>query len=257
MKIIKYVCVLVLLTGLCSCVEEGGHKFDKIKASNAYMHLGVGYLQNDELSAAKIPLQKAIEFNPKNAEAYAVLALVFQQEKEFELAEKNFKKALRIDAKNPRILNNYGSFLYVTERYAEAMTQFEKAANDYMYVDRVSVLENMGLTALRMNQIDLAKSYFQRAINLNRRQGRSLVELAEICYKSREYKTADEHYKSFVNLVDDNFFEQSAHTLALGIKIAKANNDLVRSASYGVQLRRSFPNSPEYQQYMAEIENGG
>ncbi|MNO62743.1 hypothetical protein D3C76_534240 [compost metagenome] len=45
---------------------------------------------------------------------------------------------------------------------------------------------------------------------------------------------------------------QNARSLLLGIRLAKVFDDRDTAASYGLQLKRLYPASPEYQAYQAE-----
>ena len=118
--------LLLVLTGLLAgCVSSG--TVDPLKtdqgrreARDAYIQLGIGYLQQGAAGRAKTPLRKALEIDPRSADAHAALALVFQTEMENDLADKHYREALSA-RKDARILNNYGSFLFEQKRYAEAM----------------------------------------------------------------------------------------------------------------------------------------
>jgi len=242
--------IVFLVSIISACVQE--NSVDNVKASDAQMQLGIGYLKLNELALAKEPLKRAIELNKKNADAYMVLALVFQREDEIKLAEKNFLKALKIEPKNSRILSNYAVFLRESKRYEESMQRFTQASEDPLYTERASVFENMGITALMMNQHDEAKKYFQRAIRLDWRRGRSLIELTELNYADKNYDEAYRYYSGFVGLVGEGIHEQDAHTLSIGVKVAKAKNKKIEAANYGLQLRDLYPNSPEYRMYQEE-----
>jgi len=248
-KLLMIFSVVVLNACILTTDEK---KIDKVKASDAQMQLGVGYLQFGELALAKEPLKKAIELNKKNADAYGVLALVFQREQENKLAEQNFLKALKIEPKNSRILTNYAMFLRQNKRYDEAMKHFEKASEDPLYIERASIFEHMGFTALELNKLDDAKGYFQRAVHLDWRKGGALIELTELSYNDHNYDVAYNYYSSFIRLVNDGIYEQTAHTLAVGIKAAKAKGKKLEAVNYGVQLRDLYPDSSEYKQYLAE-----
>ena len=45
---------------------------------------------------------------------------------------------------------------------------------------------------------------------------------------------------------------QNARSLLLGIRLANVFDDRDTAASYGLQLKRLYPASPEYQAYQAE-----
>ena len=240
--------VFALLTG---CVTTGKvNPMDTSKgrdeARQAYVQLGLGYLQEGSTERAKIPLKKALELNGSDADANAALALVFQAEMEPELAEQHFRKALnaRSDA---RILNNYGSFLYEQKRYKEAYELFEKAAADTLYPGRSRVFENLGMTAAALGQREVARQNLEKALRLNRQQPRALLEMAEMSYQDMQYVPAKEYYDRFTQLS-----EQTARSLLLGTRLAKVYEDKNKAASYGLQLKRLYPGTPEYQQYLSE-----
>jgi type IV pilus assembly protein PilF len=245
------VALLIVFALLTGCVTTGKvNPMDTSKgrdqARQAYVQLGIGYLQEGRTEGAKVPLKKALELDSSDPDANAALALVFQAEMEPELAEQHFRKALssRDDA---RIRNNYGSFLYEQKRYKEAYEMFEKAAADTLYPERSRVFENLGLTAVALGQRDLAQQNLEKALRLNRQQPRALLEMAEMSYEDRHYVPAKEYYDRFSQLS-----EQNARSLLLGTRLAKVYEDKNKAASYGLQLKRLYPGTPEYQQYVSE-----
>ena len=93
----------------------------------------------------------------------------------------------------------------------------------------------------------LAQEHFQRALRLNARQPRALLEMAALSYERREYVPARNYYERYTGLS-----EQNARSLLLGIRLAKVFADPDKAASYGLQLKRLYPASREYQQYLME-----
>ncbi|WP_248797100.1 type IV pilus biogenesis/stability protein PilW [Pseudomonas sp. MWU13-2105] len=245
--------LLVVFVGLLAgCVSTGN--VDPLSTSKgrdearaAYVQLGIGYLQQGQTEQAKVPLKKALEMNSSDPDANAALALVFQAEGETQLAEEHFHKALSSRPNDARTLNNYGSFLFELKRYKDAYERFEQAAADSLYTERSRVFENLGLTALALGQRDLALQHFDKSLRLNRQQPRALLEMAELSYEDRHYVPARDYYARFSLLS-----EQNARSLLLGIRLAKIYEDRDKAASYGLQLKRLYPGTPEYQQYLSE-----
>ncbi|GFM86068.1 type IV pilus biogenesis/stability protein PilW [Pseudomonas cichorii] len=242
-------CLVILLVG---CVSTG--HVDPLKTSQgrdearkAYVQLGLGYFQQGQTERAKVPLKKAIELDSSDPDANAALALVFQAEMEPELADQHFRKALASSRNDARIVNNYGSFLYEQKRYQEAYERFQQAAADNLYPERSRVFESLGMTALKLNKREEAREHFTKALRLDRQQPRSLLEMAELSYEDGHYVPSRDYYDRFSQLS-----EQNARSLLLGIRLAKVYDDRNKAASFGLQLKRLYPGTPEYQQYLSE-----
>ena len=250
--ILRVALCFVLASFLAGCVSSGDSNpmsTDKGRddARQAYVQLGLGYLQQGMFGQAKVPLSKALALAPQDADVNAALALVFQAEMEPELADQAFTKALAAKSADPRILNNYGSFLFGQHRYQQAYTQFQKAAADNLYPGRSRVYENLGMTALKLGQRDLGQQQLEKALHLNRQQPRALLEMAELSYEDRHYVPARDYYDRFSLLSGQN-----ARSLLLGVRLATVFEDRASRANYGQQLKRLYPGTPEYQQYLSE-----
>ena len=238
-----------LLTGCVSSGDSNPMSTDKGRdeARKAYVQLGLGYLQQGMTEQAKMPLSKALEIDKTDPDTHAALALVFQSEMEHELAEEAFLKALRGRPADARILNNYGSFLFQRQRYQEAYAQFQKAAADNLYPERSRVYENLGITSLRLGQREAGRQQLEKALRLNRLQPRALLEMAELSYEDRHYVSARDFYDRFSLLSGQN-----ARSLLLGARLASVFDDRTPTANHGQQLKRLYPGTPEYQQYLSE-----
>ena len=178
--------LLLLVTSLAAGCVSSGHESPlqtgkgRDEARVAYVQLGLGYLQQGMSEQAKVPLKKALELDSNDADANAALALVFQAQAEPELADQYFKKALASRPADPRLLNNYGSFLFEQQRYDQASRYFQQASADTLYPERSRVFENLGVTSMRLGQRDSARQQLEKALHLNSRQPRALLEMAEL-----------------------------------------------------------------------------
>lgn len=230
----------LLLSGCVTTGDQPRRQTDPTEARDAYIQLGLGYLQKGETERAKGPLGEALKIDSRSEAAHVALALVFQQEGETKSAEQHFRSALASAPNNARILNNYGAFLMEQKRYGEALEYFQKASEDTFYSERSRVFENLGLAYRRLDRTEDAKVHFERALRLNSRQPMALLELARIEFDQQNYVPAWNYYLSFTQLS-----AQNASSLWLGVQLARRFNDHNRAASYALQLRRLYPATPE------------
>jgi type IV pilus assembly protein PilF len=250
LRVALYLSVVCLLAG---CVRTGGAvdplstQEGRNAARDAYVQLGLGHLQQGSTEKAKDPLRKALELDSSSAEAHAALALVYQYEMESKLADEHYRKAISLSKGDARLLNNYGGFLFEQKLYPEAYAQYLKASEDTMYGERSRVFENLGLTALKLNKRDEAKHYFERALRLNNRRPTSLLQMSLLSFEDKDYVAARSYYAGF-----SQYARQSSQSLLLGIRLAKVFEDRDEAASLGLQLKRLYPGTPEYQQYLSE-----
>ncbi|ANF88172.1 Putative fimbrial biogenesis protein [Pseudomonas antarctica] len=245
--------LLLLFTGLVAGCVSSGHDSPlhtdkgRDEARVAYVQLGLGYLRQGMSEQAKVPLKKALELDSADADANAALALVFQAQAEPVLADQYFHKALSVRPADPRLLNNYGSFLFEQKRYDQASRYFQQASADTLYPERSRVFENLGVTSMRLGQRDSARRQLEKALHLNGSQPRALLEMAELSYEDRHYVPARDYYERFSLLSGQN-----ARSLLLGVRLATVHEERDTAARFGQQLERLYPGTPEYQQYLSE-----
>jgi len=233
-----------LLSGCASNNNLVTQPADRADQVNALVRLGMGYIRNGDYARAKDNLNHALELDSRSAKAHDGLALVFQLEREFDEAEKQFKLALRYDSKFTRARNNYGAFLFSQGRYKEAINQLTIAAKDQFYDGRPTVFENLGISYQKLGDDKDAESAFVRSVALNPRQPRALLELAEIRYGQKQYAAARNLYARYERVAKDN-----ARSLLLCVQLARVFTDNNREASCALALKNIYPASPEYKEY--------
>src|SRR5690554_7305915 len=90
----------LLLSGCVTTTDQPRRQTNPAEARDAYIQLGLGYLQKGETERAKAPLQEALKLDARSEAAHVALALVFQQEGENRSAEQHFRSALAVAPNN-------------------------------------------------------------------------------------------------------------------------------------------------------------
>ena len=247
-KILCWTISALLLTACVTTTESKrfGDNADSDKALQQYTELGLRYIQQGKTVEARRPLKRALEIDAKSPDVHHALAILSQNEQESALADQHFLKALQYGPDRTSFRNNYAAFLFGQKRYAEACHQFEKAGEDTLYDNRSAVYENLGVCYLELGRKDDALTAFERAISINDAQPRALLEAALIYFEQGNIAASTKYHRQHQQLVRFRFTPNSPRNLALGVELARSNNDKNEEASYLLMLKNMFPNSDEY-----------
>ena len=210
-----------------------------------HTELGSLYFQAGNLIVALEELSIAILINPNYAQAYSTRGVVLLQLKEYESAEQDFKRALSLDEKDPEISNNYGWYLCQRGKEKESISYFDRAINNPLYQTPEMAYLNAGTCYIKAGELDLAESYIQKSLRFSPGNSRALFQLANISYLRGNDYAAKKYLTDVLGKSDPN-----AEVLWLFIRVEHRLGDSTAEASYVSQLRRKFPESLEYREFL-------
>lgn len=219
--------------------------YDRQKAAQVRLSAGLQYLQAGSLQNAKRHLDKALALGADSGNVHFGIAYYYEQVKEFNRAEESYKKALKIESKNPDFLNGYGSFLCGRKLYKKADKYFNKAIEQPIYPDVASAFVNAGVCAKQDGDRNKAASYFRKALNRNNKLPVALIEMAETEFDKQRYKRAFSYIKRY-----EQVSRPSANSLWLALRVAYHQKDKDAKASYAIKLEQLFPDSDETAAYL-------
>ena len=212
--------------------------------------LAAAYLREGDVDAAKRVLDVALASHPQDADANMMMGVLLQQEGSPEnlvLAERYFQRAIQRDPKHAQARNNYATLLYQQKRYAQAIEQLKLASATLGYDQRYRALENLGRIYLSLDETALAENAFLQALQVNQASTVSMLALAEMFYAQQNFAEATPYLTQYQRLMGQN---QSAAALWLGARLARANGDTAKMQQQLDQLQMLFPESQEYQRYI-------
>ncbi len=210
-----------------------------------HTELGSLYFQSGNLIVALEELTIAIAINPNYAPAYSTRGLVLYSVNEFESAEKDFKQALKLDDKDPEISNNYGWYLCQTGKEQESIPYFLRTIKNALYKTPEVAFLNLGTCYQKIGDLVSAEEYVRRSMRFAPENPQALFQLAVISYKRGNYDAAKQHLNKVVRLSDP-----SADVLWLFLRVERQLGDAQAESSFAAQLRRKYPDSPEYLEFM-------
>ncbi len=151
---------------VAACIEhlQKAIKMDD-SFSQAYMMLGIAYLQRHQWKDAETSLEKAVQLDPKSGTAYLSLGASLNQGKDYAGAEKALRRGLELDPEAPEGHYELGKTYWALGRWQEAEPHAVKAAAMQPNLPAVHVL--MGNILLRKRDNQGALKEFQEYLRLD------------------------------------------------------------------------------------------
>jgi type IV pilus assembly protein PilF len=247
MKYLIRTILIITITGLSACsnkeevvVEKKVSEPDLIQASALNVQLALGYIEREQLGVAQEKLDKAIEQNPKNVDAYTTLAYLKRIVKEYDAAEAYYLDALDINDKDPNIHNNYGGLLCQMGRYDDALEEIEKAYKDPFYETPYLAYANAGTCLLEKGDYKQAEQMLRKALREKPNYAGALLSMADIGVRTEKFLMARAYIQRFHSVARPN-----AESLWLQIQAERALGSKEHYLKYARQLLKDFPDSDE------------
>lgn len=236
-----------VLVSLAGCVTTSSRPepapTSSIDAAQYNMQLGISYLRQNNLPAARDKLEKALEQDPDLATAHAALGLVFERLEDPDGAEKHYRRAVDLDGSDPDNLNALAVFTCARkQKPRDALKLFDRAIAVPLSVktaNRTMLYTNAGTCA---KQVDLARSeaYLRGALAQDPRFPDALYQLADVSFERGNPLQARGFIERYLAAG-----KPTPAALWLGVRIEQSLNDSAAASRYGDELRKTFPESSE------------
>ena len=175
---------------------------------------------------------KALDADPKYSEAHLQLALLYQNENDFQKVEKHFNAAIQSDSEVAQELDERGEELLTKFQFQNAKDQFMKSqekknhcANVYFQQSKyflnhnktkealkafgnsikmnpslAEVQRDYGILLSQENQIDNARLHLEKSLDLNYGDSISHYKLGIIMVKMKDFEDAEQHFLSALDI---------------------------------------------------------
>ncbi len=188
----------LLLLMLAGCVndETGGAKSGTTQQRlQAFLDLARGYLEKRDYANARPPLEQALKVDPTSAEAHVLMASVYLADGDKQLAEREYKDALRYEPRNAMAQNNYGTFPVRRGQVQGSGGTFEGCGRrSEVRTARAGVRKSRSDAAQTRSTPADAEQSFLRALMLNTAQPRSAFELADIYFTAGDFARSKQYF---------------------------------------------------------------
>ncbi|OOE99049.1 type IV pilus biogenesis/stability protein PilW [Salinivibrio sp. IB643] len=239
--------LIITLAGCASPVsQQNDAKFDKIQAAEARISLGLGYLNSDRYQQAQQNLQQAHQYAPNYYRTSLSMAYYQQRVGETDQADRLYQKALSQASKKGDVYNNYGVFLCEQQRFAEAKEAFLQAVAQPYYHRVSDSYENAAFCQLKAGDTKSAKALLEKATEQDPLNVRAGLQLAKLEIERGQETDAITRIKRLHKRVGVH-----PSGLLLLVKAYQQQGNTERAAHDAQRLAHQFPESKEYQLYLA------
>ena len=247
MKYLIRTILIITITGLSACsnkeevvVDKKVQEPDLLQASALNVQLALGYIEREQLGVAQEKLNKAIEQNPDNVDAYTTMAYLKRKINEFDEAEEYYQEALDIKSNDPNVHNNYGGLLCQMGRYDDALDQIKKAYENPFYETPYLAYANAGICELQKGDYKEAERLLRKALRDQPNYANALLSMADIGIKTKKYLMARAYIQRYHSVA-----RPTAESLWLQVQSEKALGAQEHYLKYAKQLLKDFPDSDE------------
>ena len=204
--------------------------------ADAHANLGIELLRLDQFGEALGHLQEAVALDPALAHAQMHLGLALAARGESRAAIGRYRKATGISPSYAEAWNNLGAELATVGEASEAARHFREALK--IKPNYADAHLNLGLLRASEGRCGEAQAHYREALRIDPENEKGYYNLGVAAFSENSYDEAAAYFREALRM-DPNFAE--AH-LNLGILLARRGN----SAEAAIGFRRALEINPEY-----------
>ncbi|MGL4768180.1 MAG: hypothetical protein ACRCV6_08915 [Formosimonas sp.] len=147
--------------------------------ARVHTDLASRYFQVGQVATAVDEAQIALKYEANDVPAHTILALIYAQLQQNDLADAHFARALSSavaqNQSTTDVRNSYAWYLCQTERGEQALSEFAQVLRDPLYGSLDKALLNAGACAARLKRLDLAMPYLDAALDAKPNNGAAYI----------------------------------------------------------------------------------
>lgn len=241
----------LVVTGCAGTGEKRAVSEEARKTAEINTSLGREYMSRGQNEVALEKLRKAVAADPGYAPGHTMIAVLYEQIGEMELAGRHYEKAIKASPRNGDVNNNYGVFLCGVGRYAEAEQHLLQSVKDPFYATPEVAYANAGSCMLRAGELGKAEKYLRQSLEYDKKFPDALLAMSGLEFRNNDFLGA----RAFLQRYEATG-TTSAESLRLGMRIEERLGDDARAKAYRNRLMLQFPDSTEAKQLKSGTGNG-
>jgi type IV pilus assembly protein PilF len=246
MKIFPSILVPVSFLFMAACVTEGvpvAEPASDEEAARANLDLAIGYIEQGRPELAIPSLDRALELEPRSADAHSTIAVAYDMTGDPELAEEHHRRATQLAPSEPNTQNRYAVFLCRQNRWQDAEPYFRRAVANLGRESPASILDNAGTCALAAGDLPAAEAQYRAALQANEADVQALRGMVEVSIRADNLLQG----RAFYQRLERGATLQATDLLSCYV-IESGLGDAAAANACAARLEREFPGSPAVRQ---------
>lgn len=187
----KLFCLLLLAAGCAGGQKPVAKVTDQVVEvpATASQAEGIKALAANDLSRAKVELEKAVAKDPKLVIAHYNLGYIAQAQGDLDTASKHYEAVLKEEPSNRAAVLNQGKVLRDQQRFDAGVALFERAQADSPY--DADYLNNLASFYRLSGKLDKANETLRKLLSRTKDNPQAYKNLALVAYSGEQYRLAE------------------------------------------------------------------
>jgi arylsulfatase A-like enzyme/Tfp pilus assembly protein PilF len=186
-----------------------------------YDNLCSAYIKAEQLKQAETCIQKAISNGVDFAGLHLNLGQIYQNKKQYDLAQKEFKLAIAMDELNVSAHYWLANSLRAAGKHQQAIPEYEKALQ--MNPRHIFAINGLAMSYFALKRNDEALKAFSTAVEYDPKNPGAHFNLAVQAERMNKVDEAIRAYKKFLELTTDQTFPQQRQKATDAIRKLSSN----------------------------------
>ena len=241
--------ILLVVTGAVAA-PHAPNEAPMVTAARLNAQLAIAYLKENEIATAQEKIDKALTQNARDPAVQMSAGLVYERLQQLDKADRYFAEALRLEPRNPDMMNNYAVFLCRRGHFPQGQKLFEQAATNPSYATPEVAYANAGVCARSAKNLPRAEELFRKALSVRSDYPDALLQLADLSFERGAGLGARGLLDRYFNVAT-----ATPEALLLAVRVERELGDAQAADRYRAQLQKQFPDSEQARQLRSGASN--
>ncbi len=216
-----YILSLTICFLVSSCVGKGfGDNSKRQKILSDQKNLAMASLLRRNFQQAIVDIKEAEKIDDHDPEVYNIKGLIYFGLKDYKEAEKYYNRAIKLKSDYSEARYNLCGLYLTLDRLDEAIEQCDIATSDLLYKSRDKAFTSIGVAYFRKGDVDKAKEYYKKALEINPAFVYTHNELGKLYISIGQEKEGIDEFKKAISGYD--LYDEAYYNLGLAyLKIGK------------------------------------